>query len=144
MNERQAEDLLREYPARWAALCEMREQIISSGGNGEAFHGGAPTSGHSDPTFSRAVRLLALSEEESLLKAVRAWLSVRMNPEDRAFLIGLWRGRTLADFDRHAGRIGSASMRLQEMTKSLIQYVGAVCGGNGPACANIHARSRPD
>lgn len=141
MNERQAEYILREYPTRWAAMREMREQIIASYGNGEAAHGGTPASGHSDPTFSKAARLVALGDEESILKVVREWLSVGMNPEDRAFLIGLWRGHTLAEIDRDAGQIGNASQRLKNMTKNLIRFAGNANAENGPACAAIQTRS---
>ncbi|MHC1761541.1 MAG: hypothetical protein AB9917_18910 [Negativicutes bacterium] len=38
MNERQAEHLLREYPAKWSSMQEMREKIIDASGCGEAYH----------------------------------------------------------------------------------------------------------
>ena len=143
MNERQAEYLLREYPDKWNAMREMREQIVDAYGSGEAYHCGmVGNGGHGDSTFLKASRLVAIGEEESLLKVVREWLTVGMDPRDRAFLICLWRGRTLAEMDRDDGQIGSAARRLKNMVKSLIQFAGNASAENGPACAAIQTRSR--
>ena len=145
MNERQAEYLLREYPDKWNAMREMREQIVDAYGSGEAFHCGMlGNGGHGDSTFLKASRLVAIGEEESLLKVVREWLTVELDPRDRAFLICLWRGRTPAEIDRDDGKIGSAGQRLKNMVKSLIRFAGHACGEHGPASALTLEKSRPE
>jgi len=145
VNEREAEYLLREYPDKWNALQEMREQIIDAYGCGEAYHCGmGGGGGHSDGTFKKAARLVMLDEEEALVGVVREWLSVEMDPADRAFLLLLWRGRSPAEIDRRDGQIGSARQRLKRMATSLIQFVGRACGGHGAASAASLRKFRPD
>ena len=145
MNERQAEYLLLEYPAMWNAMQERREQILDASGCGEAYHCGmGGGGGHSDRTYKTAARLVALDEEKFLVRVVREWLSVEMDPADRAFLLLLWRGRSPAEIDRRDGQIGSARQRLKRMATSLIQFVGRACGGHGAASAASLRKFRPD
>lgn len=144
MNEFGSEHLLLEYPGRWNAMQEKRDQIIDAYGCGEAYHEAATGSGYGDKTFKKAVRLVALDEEETCLKVVREWLAVGLDPKDRVFLICLWRGRTLAEMDRDAGRIGSARQRLQDMVRGLNRFAGLACVEHGPACAASRKKSRPD
>ncbi len=144
MNEVGVENLLLEYPGRWNAMQERRDQIIDAYGSGEAYHESATGSGYGDKTFKQAARLVALGEHETYLKVVREWLTVGMDPKDRVFLICLWRGRTLAEMDRDAGRIGSARHRLQDMVSGLSRFAGLACVEHGPACAVSQKKPRPE
>ena len=144
MTETQASCLILQYPARWDLIQELREQIIEASGNGEAYCKAATGSGHSDNTFKKTARLALLAEEESILGVIREWLANGLDPEDRIFLIGFWRGKTLAEMDRDAGRIGAAWRSLQRMTKGLSLFAGHACGGPGPACAGIQGKPRPE
>lgn len=145
MTEVQAECLLLKYPAKWNLVRELREQIIESSGNGEAFCEIATGSGYSDNTLKKTVRLALLAEEETCLGVIREWLTDGLDPEDRIFLIGFWRGRTLTEMDRDAGQIGNAWRSLQRMVRSLlIRFAGLACVEHGPAYASIPGKPRPD
>lgn len=144
MTETQAECLILQYPARWDLIQELREQIIEASGNGEGFCKAATGSGYSDNTFKKTARLALLAEEESVLEAIREWLTNGLDPGDRKFLIGFWRGKTLAEMDRDAGRIGAAWRSLQRMVKRLSLFAGRACVEPGPACAGIQGKPLPD
>ena len=143
MTEIQSECLILQYPKRWDLIQELREQIIEASGNGEAYCKAATGSGHGDNTFKKTARLALLAEEESVLEVIREWLANGLDPEDRIFLIGFWRGRTLVEMDRDAGRIGAAWQSLKRMVNGLSLFAGRACGEPGPACAGIQGKPRP-
>ncbi len=127
--------VLLRFPKQWDRVRVLREQIMNSSGPGEAYHHCQFGYGHSDNTLRKAMRLAELDTEKELLKKVREWLSIGLAPEDRVFLICVWRGRTMSDLDRDIGQIGGARKRLQELVNELSHFVGHACVEHGPASA---------
>ena len=147
MTEREAGELLLDFPKRWDGLQTMREQrqaILDEYRSAAAYDGGRIGQGsHSDQTGKKAWRLAELEGQDAvLLEAVRDWLSVAVvDQKDRTILIDLWRGVNIQTIikRRKAWDIG---LRWQRMTQRLIRFVGDACGGHGAACANIQQKSR--
>ena len=145
MTESVAESVLLEFPRRWEALLERRQQIMEAYGSGEAYHGNCISGGdRSDPTANKASKLVDLDKEESFLGVVRQWLNSGMDPQDRQLIIYLWRGLSPEQIDRRFSAYGmNFEKRRREMIAGLIRFAGDVRGGRGPACANTQTSSRP-
>ena len=146
MTEREAGELLLDFPKRWDGLQTMREQrqaILDEYRSAAAYDGGRIGQGsHSDQTGKRAGRLAEIKEQDALLQAVRNWLAVGVvDQKDRSILLDLWRGVNIQTIirRRNAWDIG---LRWQRMTQRLIRFVGDACGGHGAACANIQQSNR--
>lgn len=147
MTDREAGELLLDFPKRWDGLQAMREQrqaILDEYKSAAAYDGGRMGQGsHSDQTGRKAGRLAELEGKDAvLLQAVRNWLSVGVvDQKDRSILLDLWRGVGIQTIikRRKAWDIG---LRWQRMTQSLIRFVGDACAGHGAACANTQQRSR--
>ena len=146
MTEREAGELLLDFPKRWDGLQTMREQrqaILDEYRSAAAYDGGRIGQGsHSDQTGKRAGRLAEIKEQDALLQAVRNWLAVGVvDQKDRSILLDLWRGVNIQTIikRRKAWDIG---LRWQRMTQRLIRFVGDACGGHGAACANIQQSNR--
>ena len=146
MTEREAGELLLDFPKRWDGLQTMREQrqaILDEYRSAAAYDGGRIGQGsHSDQTGKRAGRLAEIKEQDALLQAVRNWLAVGVvDQKDRSILLDLWRGVNIQTIikRRKAWDIG---LRWQRMTQRLIRFVGDACGEHGAACANIQQKSR--
>ena len=147
MTEREAGELLLDFPKRWDGLQAMREQrqaILEEYKSAAAYDGSRMGQGsHSDQTGKKAGRLAELGGQDAvLLEAVRNWLSVGMiDTKDRTILIDLWRGVNIQTIikRRNAWDIG---LRWQRMTRQLIRFVGDACGGPGAACVSIQQSNR--
>lgn len=127
MTESMASYILLEYPKRWDAMQERRQQIIDACGNGNAYHGdGTSRGGHGDDTLRKVMQLVDLDTEENYLKVVREWLSTGLDPQDRAVLLNLWRGVPPTQIERrHICPKGeSVGQRLHTMINGLIHFAG--------------------
>ena len=146
MTEREAGELLLDFPKRWDGLQAMREQrqaILDEYRSAAAYDGGRMGQGsHSDPTGKRAGRLAEIKEQDALLQAVRNWLMIGLtDTKDRIILLDLWRGANIQTIikRRKAWDIG---LRWQRMTRQLTRFVGDACGERGAACVNTQQRNR--
>ena len=147
MTDREAGELLLDFPKRWDGLQAMREQrqvILDEYKSAAAYDGSRMGQGsHSDQTGKKAGRLAELGGQDAvLLEAIRNWLSVgMMDQKDRIILLDLWRGAGIQTIikRRKAWDIG---LRWQRMTRQLIHFVGDACGERGAACVNTQQRNR--
>ena len=146
MTEREAGELLLDFPKRWDGLQTMREQrqaILDEYRSAAAYDGGRIGQGsHSDQTGKRAGRLAEIKEQDALLQAVRNWLAVGVvDQKDRSILLDLWRGVNIQTIikRRKAWDIG---LRWQRMTQRLIRFVGDACGEHGAPCVTIRQSDR--
>ena len=147
MTEREAGELLLDFPKRWDGLQAMREQrqaILDEYKSAAAYDGSRMGQGsHSDQTGKKAGRLAELGGQDAvLLEAVRNWLSVgMMDTKDRTILIDLWRGAGIQTIIKRR-KCWDIGLRWQRMTRQLIRFVGDACGEHGAAYANIQQRTR--
>ena len=147
MTEREAGELLLDFPKRWDGLQAMREQrqaILDEYKSAAAYDGSRMGQGsHSDQTGKKAGRLAELGGQDAvLLEAVRNWLSVgMMDTKDRTILIDLWRGAGIQTIIKRR-KCWDIGLRWQRMTRQLIRFVGDACGGHGAACASIRQSDR--
>ena len=147
MTEREAGELLLDFPKRWDGLQAMREQrqaILDEYKSAAAYDGSRMGQGsHSEQTGKKAGRLAELGGQDAvLLEAVRNWLSVgMMDTKDRTILIDLWRGAGIQTIIKRR-KCWDIGLRWQRMTRQLIRFVGDACGGHGAACASIRQSDR--
>ena len=147
MTEREAGELLLDFPKRWDGLQAMREQrqaILDEYKSAAAYDSVRMGRGsHSDQTGKKAGRLVELGGQDAvLLEAVRNWLSVgMMDTKDRTILIDLWRGAGIQTIIKRR-KCWDIGLRWQRMTRQLIRFVGDACGEHGAAYANTQQKSR--
>ena len=147
MTDREAGELLLDFPKRWDGLQAVREQrqvILDEYKSAAAYDGSRMGQGsHSDQTGKKAGRLAELGGQDAvLLEAVRNWLSVgMMDQKDRVILLDLWRGVNVQTIIKRR-KCRDIGLRWQQMTRQLIRFVGDACGGPGAACANTQQKSR--
>ena len=149
MTDREAGELLLDFPKRWdglQAMLEQRQAILDEYKSAAAYDGSRMGQGsHSDQTGKKAGRLAELGGQDAvLLEAVRNWLSVgMMDTKDRTILIDLWRGVNIQTIIRRR-KCWDIGLRWQQMTRQLTRFVGDACGGHGAVCACIPMNRRRD
>ena len=147
VTEREAGELLLDFPKRWDGLREMREQrqaILEENKSAAAYDGSRMgQGGHSDQTGKKAGRLAELGGQDAvLLEAIRNWLSVgMMDQKDWVILTDLWRGANIQAIIKRR-KCWDIGLRWQRMTRQLVRFVGDACGEHGAACVSIQQKSR--
>ena len=141
MHSNQAEYLLLNYPSLSAELYN-RQQTILQRYRQRAFSGGSRYTGrYSDPTGSKAVRLLEAEEEGRHILLVGQWINTELRPRDRPLLINRWRRHNWPDIARRQGVdawecIIAWNIMIIRLADYLKACAGHACGVVGAASAN--------